>query len=116
MLDEHSDQFEFFISKIYLAASNLAEGKDSEGLAIAREAIAHIEREKGSADDYTRHYMFWVANVVAYMGDFNEALELHRYGLAARVSLFGETSFATLDSCFALALCLYKTGDLEEAR
>ncbi|KAK0667112.1 hypothetical protein QBC41DRAFT_229113 [Cercophora samala] len=114
-LDTRTNQFEFFISKILLAVSELAEGLYVQSLVTARSAINHIVEEKGHEDPYTQHWMFHVANIVAGTGDFQKALELHRSALQARVALFGESSYAALDSYFSVGFCLYKVGDFMAA-
>jgi len=110
-LDTRTNQFEFFISKILLAFADLADGKQTESLAMAQSAIDHIVEEKGRDHPYTQHWMFHVANIFASTGDFDKALELHQSALRARISLFGESSYAALDGYFAVALCLYRVNN-----
>lgn len=116
LLDRQEHQFEFFISKLLLAMALLSDGSWAEALAAAQDAIAHVEREKGSDNLYTRNYMFHVANVWANVGNFAKAAEQHNVAVKARIGLFGKTSHDTLNGYYALALCLYKIGKHEEAR
>ncbi|KAI1453722.1 hypothetical protein F4805DRAFT_442283 [Annulohypoxylon moriforme] len=116
LLDTENHQFEFFISKIKLAFTILAEGRPEKGLDMARDAIAHIEREKGVEDPYTIHHMFQVANVWANVGDYKKAAALHKAVTRARISLFGKTNPDTLNCYFAAALCLYRIEKFTESQ
>ncbi|KAF3063943.1 hypothetical protein GL218_01958 [Daldinia childiae] len=116
LLDTKSHQFEFFISKIKLAFAILAEGCPEEGIAMAQDAITHIERERGAEDPYTIHHMFQVANAWANVGSYKKAAALHKAVMKARISLFGETNPDTLNVYFAVALCLYRIEEFSEAQ
>ncbi|KAM5368717.1 hypothetical protein ACJZ2D_009383 [Fusarium nematophilum] len=116
LLDKDKDQFQFFISKILLAVVALSEGDSHQATVMAQDAIAHIEREKGRSDPFTNHYMYHVGNIWSAVGEHGKALGLLKASLEARLRLFGETNHDTLNSHFAVALCLYRLGEYAEAR
>lgn len=116
LIGNNQQQFEFYSSKIHLAVISLAENAPIKALATANEAIAHVEREKGPDDPYTRICKFHVANVYASVGKYRQAAEMHKTVLGARIGIFGETHNDTLNAYYALAFCQFRGGELKEAR
>ncbi|KAF7552642.1 hypothetical protein G7Z17_g4167 [Cylindrodendrum hubeiense] len=116
LLDSETNQFQFFISKILLAFILLSEGRPRIALEMALDAIQHIQKEKGPDHSFTLNYVFYVANVWAAVGDHREALGLYESSVEARTKLFGQSNQSTLNSHFAVALCLYHLGEYAQAR
>lgn len=116
LLGKSEDQFQFFISKILLAVVALSEGDYQQATSTAQESIEHVAREKGRDDPFTNHYMFYVANVWSAAGNHVKALELLKASLKTRLRLFGEANYNTLNSHFAVALCLYRLKRYSQAR
>lgn len=115
-LKDHENGYEYFTSKSLIATAHLAAGSTALALLLAKESLAGIERDKGPNDDYTSHQSFVLANFHAAAGEYAEALAMHRVALQARRNLFGEYNSDTLNSYYAVALCLYRLDRYEEAR
>ncbi|KAH7133735.1 hypothetical protein EDB81DRAFT_903907 [Dactylonectria macrodidyma] len=115
LLGGKTNQFQFFISKILLAFVLLSEGRSRDAPLMALDAISHIQREKGLDSPFTLNYMCYVADVWAAVGNYSKALPLYESSVAARAQLFGQTNQGTLNSRFAVALCLYHLGEYAQA-
>ncbi|KAK2594152.1 hypothetical protein QQS21_008151 [Conoideocrella luteorostrata] len=115
LLRNDKQQFEFYSSKIHLAVIFLAENAPIKALAMAKEAISHVEMEKGPDHSYTRFCKFHVANVYASVGKYAKAVEMQKTVLDARIGMFGEAHNDTLNAYYALAFCQYRCGDFNEA-
>ncbi|KAI9155704.1 putative extracellular serine carboxypeptidase [Paramyrothecium foliicola] len=108
--------FEFLTSKSLIATAHLAVGTGRLALALAKDSLVGVERENGPDHPYTRHQSFILANFHAAVGEYAEGLTIHRMALEARRSLFGEFNSDTLNSYYAVALCLFRLQRHEEAR
>ncbi|KAK5653462.1 hypothetical protein OQA88_8948 [Cercophora sp. LCS_1] len=115
-LDEDTDQYEFYSSKMLLAEISLAEGNTAEALKLAEEAIEHMERERGPEDMLTVHCKFYLAIMHMNLKNYQKALPLLETVLEGRKHRFGETQITTLDCYFALALCQFRLGQTQKAR
>lgn len=116
LLTSGGQQFEFFISKIIIAYTLLAERRISFAVKMAEDAITHIKEEKGADNPYTQNYMFHVATIFANIGDFQQAAILYKSCMEARVLLFGETNHEALNTYFAMSVCSYNLNDLAGAQ
>jgi tetratricopeptide (TPR) repeat protein len=108
--------FEFAESKKNLACVLMAQGKADEAIKLSKDAVDQMATEGGTTHWPILVFRFIWATMLLNAGRFTEALSRHTEVYEARISLLGETNFASLHSCFAVALTEYRLANFKRSR
>ena len=104
------DRPEIAIDLNNLARLHFEVGDSAASVPLFREAMEMSERlGDDSGSDFAKRNL---ASALAHLGDFQQAVQLHRQVLASRRQRYGETHVRVASSLFGLGFAQFAAGDL----